>query len=98
MRPPGLQARTGRRHTGVDVLIARPLATVGPLLLAACGQPAPTDSPSPKIYSAAAFYETTTYRLPGRCPDRGNGTPHRPLSWFPDDDRLLYAADPSHAP
>lgn len=44
---------------------ARHLAIVCPLLLAACGQPAPIDGPSPKTHSAAAFHETTTYRLPG---------------------------------
>ena len=99
------------------------LAALCPLLLVACGQPAPTDSsPPPKTFSAAAFYETTTYRLPAgyawsadgellligadslgalnayALPVSGAsatalttsaGNPHRPLSWFPGDDRLL---------
>ena len=107
-------------------MIARTLTVLCPLLLAACGQPPPIDGPSPKTYSAAAFYETTTYRLPGgyawsadderllvgadelgalnayvlpasggqaTALTRATDTPHRPLSWFPNDDRLLYAAD-----
>ena len=107
-------------------MTARTLIILCPLLLAACGQPAPIDSPSPKTHSAAAFYETTSYRLPGGYAWSADGerllvgtdelgalnvhvlpvsggpgialtaateTPHRPLSWFPNDDRLLYAAD-----
>ena len=113
--------------TGADAMKIHVLAALGPLLLVACGQPAPTDSsPPPKTYSAAAFYETTTYRLPAGYAWSADGerlligadslgalnayalpvsgasatalttsadNPHRPLSWFPGDDRLLYAAD-----
>ena len=102
------------------------LAALCPLLLTACGQPAPTDDPPPKPHSAAAFYETTTYRLAGGYAWSANDerlligadglgalnayalpvsgaaataltssaeNPQRPLSWFPGDDRMLYAAD-----
>ena len=104
----------------------RILAALFPLLLMACDQPAPTEVPSPKTYSAAAFHETTTYRLPpgyawsadgerlligadgqgalnayalpvsgasATALTRSTDNPHRPLSWFPSDDRLVYAAD-----
>ncbi|MCY4344212.1 MAG: S9 family peptidase [Gammaproteobacteria bacterium] len=96
------------------------------LLLTACGQPPPTDGQPPRTYSAAAFFETTTYRLPGGYAWSADGqrlligadtlgalnayalplsgapataltasadNAHRPLSWFPSDDRILYAAD-----
>lgn len=102
------------------------LAALCPLLLLACDQSPPTDSEPRKAYSAAAFYDTTTYRMPAgyawsvdgerlligadtqgalnayQLPVSGGpaaalthstDNPHRPLSWFPGDDRLLYAAD-----
>ncbi len=89
------------------------------LPLTACGQP-------PRTHSAAAFFETTTYRLPGGYASSADGqrlligadtlgalnahalllsgvpatalsasadNVHRPLSWFPSDDRVLCAAD-----
>ena len=96
------------------------------LFLSACDQAPQTDEEPQQTYSAAAFYDTTTYQLPagyawsvdgerlligadtqgalnayalpvseGSASPLTHSTdnPHRPLSWFPGDDRLLYAAD-----
>ena len=57
------------------------LAAICPLLLLACDQSPHTEETPGKPYSAAAFYENTTYRMPAG------------YAWSVDGDRLLIGAD-----